>query len=97
MILIVAWLLILMPAVNTLFVIDSLHRYLSVERHPILLIVVLTKFTIWMLGIGLGIIAARFLLAPHPVTGLSIAFGLALVVVQLLPAFIWMVLRRFEA
>jgi len=89
--------LVILPIVNSLFVFDSIRRYLRVERHPILLVIVAVKVGIWVLGIAMGYFAIEFLMDPHPVTGLATVFAWALVVVQLIPGFIWVVLRRYEA
>lgn len=93
----IAWALTILAFANTYFVWDSVRRYFRAERHPILLTLLVTKTFIWFVGLAIGILASRVALELPglPQGGLVVAWGV--LGIMLLPAFIWAVMRRFEA
>ena len=89
--------LLVLPIINTFFVIASVWTYFRRARSPITFAFVVISELIWSVGWIIGAMAGRSLtgLSPLPAQGLALVW--VLIAVSLLPAYIWAVLRRFRA
>ena len=90
-----AWVLVLAPIFNVFFV---LHGFLLWRRigGSLLFGLFVIKATVWLVGLAIGIYSIRFLMGkpPFPFDGLSLA--VVLLIVNLIPVYIHIVLRRYE-
>jgi hypothetical protein len=92
-----AVLLVVAPIANLYFVWHGWHVYRSdPERSPILRALFVLKVAVWMIAVACAIFATRFLvgLPPFPFNGLTVAF--ILVAINLMPAYIHLVVRQYE-
>lgn len=92
-----AWVIVVLAVINTLFLADSIRRYFAGKRHRFLLMLLVIKAVIWSIGLVVGIIAARVALGLPGLPAGGITLAWVIVAIMLLPAFIWSVMRRFEA
>ena len=94
----IAFVLVIMPIFNLYFVFHGLQLYRKDPLHsPILLMLLIVKFTVWLLGLAIGLFALRYLLEIQvfPLAGLDLA--LVLLMVNLLPLFMHIIIRRYES
>ena len=93
-----AWLLVLAPIANIYFVWHGWHIYRSDPgRSAILLGLFVIKTTIWVIGVLIGIYSLRFILGQPPLPFNGVTLVLALIVINLLPAYIhFAVIRKYE-
>jgi hypothetical protein len=94
---VLAWMILLLAVANTLFLADAVRRYLEGNRHRFLLMLIVIKTVIWSIGLAVGIIAARVALGLPGLPANGLVLGWVILAIMLLPAFIWSVMRRFEA
>ena len=93
---VLAGVLVLLGLVNVYFVFHSLRLYLAVQPpSPLLRAVFGVKLAIWAIGVYVGIVAFRFLLALPPLPFNGVGLGLAILVLELLPFFIWTQIHSF--
>ena len=92
---IIAALLVALTVVNIYFVWHGGRLYFSVNpRSPILLALFGVKVVIWLVGGYISIISLRVLLAKPPLPFSGIGLGLVVLIMFLLPAFIWSQMLR---
>lgn len=92
-----AWALVIAPVLNVYFVWHGFRSWLrDPGRSAILFAIFVVKLLAWLVGLAVGILAARFLL-DLPVLGYDgILLGAALVIVDLLPAVLHLAIVRYE-
>jgi hypothetical protein len=92
-----AVLLVLAPILNSYFVWHGWHVYRSDPgRSRILRALFVLKLTVWLIAVMCAVFGFRYLTGepPFPFGGASI--GVILVVINLLPAYIHLVVRQYE-
>ena len=95
----VATLLVLAPFANVYFLFNSVQRYRhDPGRSPFLEILVVTKAMVFLIGVLMAILAGFYLAQPRvaPTTPTGVLFGLGLLLVQLLPLYIYLRIRNVE-
>lgn len=93
---VIAWMFIAVPLLNTYFAWRSMvtHRLVS-PRSPLLRSIMIVGLVLWGLGIYMAVTAARFLVGAPAFPFGGIGLGIAILTVLLLPAFVWLQMRRF--
>ena len=92
---VLAWLLVLMPVVNVVFVVDSVQRWRRIGG-PLLYAFVLVKVIIWGMAVFVGLVSLRYLVGLPGLPANGIGLAVVLLVVNLIPAYIWLAFRRAE-
>lgn len=93
---VIAWTIIVVAAVNLYFLVSAYQTYRSVNPpSPILFALLGVGAVVWLVGVWIALISARYLadLPPLPLGGLG--FGIGLLLLMSLPAFIWWQVRKF--
>ena len=99
MITLIALALIVLALANAYFVWDGVLILVRDPQHsPLLVALLAAKAVVWAFGVYLAVLSAAFLADPHPqpTTGSGVAFGLFAVLLQLLPGFVHLQMRRIE-
>lgn len=95
---VIAALLVAMGVANLYFVRDGYRWYVAVRpRSPLLFALLGVKVTVWLVGAFIGWIALRLLLELPPLPFGGVGVGIAILVLELLPFFIWFQMRTFVA
>jgi hypothetical protein len=92
-----AWVLIIFPIFNLFFVRDGWRKYKAdPHRSRILFALWVVKLVMWIFGLVFALFAVRYLLdfPPFPFNGASLI--VIVLVVELLPAFIYSVLSTYD-
>lgn len=93
---VIAWVIVALALLNTLFLADAARRYVSGRQHRFLLMLLIIKVVIWSIGLAVSVIAVRVALDIPGLPAGGIILGWVIVAIMLLPAFIWSVMRRYE-
>jgi hypothetical protein len=94
---VLAWLLVLAPIGNVYFVWHGFRTWRADPlRSPILLALLVVKVVMWLFGLAFAVFAARYLsgVPPFPLDGFSLV--IIVLIVEMLPAYIHAMIRRFE-
>jgi hypothetical protein len=92
-----AWILVFFPFFNLFFVRDGWRKYQADPgRSKILLALWVVKLVMWLFGVTFALFAIRYLLdfPPFPFNGATLL--IIVLVVELLPAFIYFVLSTYN-
>lgn len=94
---VIAWMLVVAAVGNGWFVRDGWRWFRSVvPRSPILFALLGVKVVVWAFGIYFAIVAARYLAdLPDVFPFGGIGLGVVVIIIELLPLFIWTQMRRF--
>lgn len=93
---VIAALLVAMAVVNLYFVWHGYRMNATVHpRSSVLRALFGVNLTVWLVGAFIGLVALRTLLnlPPLPFDGLGV--GIAILILELLPAYIWLQMRHF--
>lgn len=96
MIEVLAWLLVIAPVVNIVFVADSVVRWYRVGGHLLYALVVI-KVVIWGMGVFAGVVSLRYLVGLPGLPAGGIGLAVVLLLVSALPLYVWTVMRSIEA
>lgn len=95
----IALLLVVAPFANLVFLITSIRRFRSDPgRSPLLSILIVVDVVIWLIGVLTAVFSFIYLARPYvdPTTPTGVLFGIALLLIQALPHYINLMIRRLE-
>lgn len=93
---IIAALLIIMAVANVYFLWHNYRLHHSVSpRSPLLFALFGVAVVVWTVGVYIAFIAVRVLLSLPALPFQGIGLGIAILILEFLPAFIWYQMRRF--
>ena len=92
----IGWLIAALAALNTIFLWDASRRWYNSGWHPIIGALWTVKVMVWLVGIPFAIISLRYVMGLNPLPWGGSLLAIGIVGLLLLPALIWVVLRRFR-
>ena len=95
---VIAWAIIVVAIGNLYFLISAYRTYRSVlPPSPILFALLGVGAVVWLVGMVIALMSARYLIDLPPLPANGVIFGIGILALMSLPGFIWWQVRKFQS